>query len=101
MMGPKSEGNPRRVGTKNRRKQDQEQERRGGCGALGPRKNLDGDSCPPYGLIVNENVLVVSASGIAPFLQGSFSVRNLNRCLEYILGNHSFRSRAIAEEDPS
>jgi predicted NUDIX family phosphoesterase len=65
------------------------------------RKKLDDYSCPAYDLIVNENVLVVSASGIAPLLQGSFSVHNLDRCLEYILGNHSFRSRAIVEEDPS
>ena len=50
---------------------------------------------------MKENVLVVPTSGIAPLLQGNFSASNLDRCLEYILANHSFRSRAIVEEDPS
>ena len=50
---------------------------------------------------MNENVLVVPTSGIAPLLAGSFTTTNLERCLEYILANHSFRSRDIVEEDPS
>jgi predicted NUDIX family phosphoesterase len=50
---------------------------------------------------VNENVLVVPTSGIAPLLEGIFSTANLDRCLTYILGNYSFRSRAIVEDDPS
>jgi predicted NUDIX family phosphoesterase len=54
-----------------------------------------------YHFSVNENVLVVPTSGIAPLLAGSFTATGLERCLEYILGNHSFRSRAIVEEDSS
>jgi predicted NUDIX family phosphoesterase len=50
---------------------------------------------------VNENVLVVPTSGINPLLEGLFSRANLNGCLTYILGNYSFRSRAITEDDPS
>jgi predicted NUDIX family phosphoesterase len=50
---------------------------------------------------VNENVLVVPTSGIAPLLEGLFSTANLDGCVTYILGNYSFRSRAIVEEDPS
>jgi predicted NUDIX family phosphoesterase len=50
---------------------------------------------------VNENVLVVPTAGINPFLEGLFSTANLDRCVTYILGNYSFRSRAIVEEDPS
>jgi len=50
---------------------------------------------------VKENVLVVPTSGIAPLLTGSFTSVNLERCLKYILDNHSFRSRDIVEEDPS
>jgi len=50
---------------------------------------------------VNENVLVVPTVRIAPFLTGVFSSSNLDKALEFILGNHSFRSRAIIEEDPS
>jgi predicted NUDIX family phosphoesterase len=50
---------------------------------------------------VNENVLVVPTSGINPLLEGVFSSSNLDRCLDYILANYSFRSRAIVEEDPS
>jgi predicted NUDIX family phosphoesterase len=50
---------------------------------------------------VNENVLVVPTVKIAPFLTGAFSSTNLDKALEFILGNHSFRSRAIVEEDPS
>ena len=49
---------------------------------------------------MNENVLVVPTSGIAPLLAGSFTAANPDRCLEYILANHSFRSRAIVEDDP-
>jgi predicted NUDIX family phosphoesterase len=49
----------------------------------------------------NENVLVVPTSGINPLLSGSFTASNLDRCLQYILGNQSFRSRAIVEDDPS
>jgi predicted NUDIX family phosphoesterase len=48
---------------------------------------------------VNENVLVVPTSGVAPFLTGPFTETNLQRALDYILANHSFRSRAIVEED--
>jgi predicted NUDIX family phosphoesterase len=48
---------------------------------------------------VNENVLVVPTSGINPLLAGCFTAANLDRCLKYILANHSFRSRAIVEED--
>jgi predicted NUDIX family phosphoesterase len=47
-----------------------------------------------------ENVLVVPASGIKPLLAGSFSSVRLDRCLDYILANYSFRSRAIVENDP-
>jgi len=50
---------------------------------------------------VNENVLVVSTVKIAPFLTGAFSSSNLDKALEFIRGNHSFRSRAIVEDDPS
>ncbi len=50
---------------------------------------------------MNENVLVVPTSGIAPLLAGTFTATNLERCLEYILANHSFRSRTIVEDDPS
>lgn len=50
---------------------------------------------------MNENVLVVSTSGIAPLLEGCFSTSNLDRCVDYILASHSFRSRALVEEDPS
>jgi predicted NUDIX family phosphoesterase len=50
---------------------------------------------------VNENVLVVPTHKIAPFLTGVFSSTNLEQALEFILGNHSFRSRALVEEDPS
>jgi len=50
---------------------------------------------------VKENVLVVPTAGIAPLLAGSFTSTNLERCLKYILGNHSFRSRDIVEDDPS
>jgi predicted NUDIX family phosphoesterase len=49
---------------------------------------------------VNENVLVVPATKIAPFLTGVFSSANLQNALEFILGNHSFRSRALVENDP-
>jgi predicted NUDIX family phosphoesterase len=49
---------------------------------------------------MNENVLVVPTSGINPLLEGIFSKANLDRCLSYILGNYSFLSRAIAEDDP-
>ena len=50
---------------------------------------------------MKENVLVVPTAGIAPLLAGSFTSTNLERCLKYILGNHSFRSRDIVEDDPS
>jgi len=50
---------------------------------------------------VNENVLVVPATKIAPFLTGVFSSANLQNALEFILGNHSFRSRDLVENDPS
>jgi predicted NUDIX family phosphoesterase len=50
---------------------------------------------------VKENVLVVPAAGINPLLTGSFTSVNLDRCLNYILANHSFRSRDLVEEDPS
>jgi predicted NUDIX family phosphoesterase len=49
---------------------------------------------------VNENVLVVPTSGINPLLTGCYTSENLERALEYILGNYSFRSRATVEEDP-
>jgi len=48
-----------------------------------------------------ENVLVVPTAGINPLLTGKFTKANLDRALDYILSNHSFRSRAIVEEDPS
>jgi predicted NUDIX family phosphoesterase len=48
-----------------------------------------------------ENVLVVPTAGINQLLAGKFTNTNLNRALDYILSNHSFRSRAIVEEDPS
>lgn len=50
---------------------------------------------------MNENVLVVPTSGINPLLTGCFTASNLDRALEFILSNHSFRSRALVEEDPS
>lgn len=50
---------------------------------------------------MNENVLVVPTSGITPLLHGSFSESHLDRVLDYILTNYSFRSRATVEEDPS
>ena len=50
---------------------------------------------------MNENVLVVPTSGINPLLAGCFTADNLQRCLDFILANHSFRSRALVEEDPS
>ena len=50
---------------------------------------------------MNENVLVVPTSGINPLLAGCFTSDNLQRCLDFILSNHSFRSRALVEEDPS
>ena len=48
-----------------------------------------------------ENVLVVPTAGINPLLTGAFSSTNLERCLQFILSNYSFRSRATVEEDPS
>jgi predicted NUDIX family phosphoesterase len=48
-----------------------------------------------------ENVLVVPTAGINPLLTGKFTKTNLDRALDFILSNHSFRSRAIVEEDPS
>jgi predicted NUDIX family phosphoesterase len=48
-----------------------------------------------------ENVLVVPTSGIAPFLTGTFTSSKLDACLEYILGNQSFRMRKLVEDDPS
>ena len=50
---------------------------------------------------MNENVLVVPTDRINPFLSGVFSSANLEKALAFILGNHSFRSRATVEEDPS
>jgi predicted NUDIX family phosphoesterase len=50
---------------------------------------------------VNENVLVVPTAGINPLLTGFFTTTNLERILECILANHSFRSRATVEDDPS
>jgi predicted NUDIX family phosphoesterase len=50
---------------------------------------------------VNENVLVVPTSGINPLLEGVFTKSNLQRCLDFILTNYSFRSRATVEDDPS
>ena len=50
---------------------------------------------------MNENVLVVPTSGIAPLLTGTFTSTKLDRCLEYILANQSFRDRALVEEDPA
>lgn len=50
---------------------------------------------------MNENVLVVPTSGINPFLTGKFTGGDLQKALDFILANHSFRSRAIVEEDPS
>jgi predicted NUDIX family phosphoesterase len=49
---------------------------------------------------VNENVLVVPTESIRPLLTGTFTDTNLEQCLEFILANHSFRSRALVEEDP-
>jgi predicted NUDIX family phosphoesterase len=48
-----------------------------------------------------ENVLVVPTSGINPLLTGKFTKTHLDRALDYILSNYSFRSRALVEEDPS
>jgi predicted NUDIX family phosphoesterase len=50
---------------------------------------------------VNENVLVVPTAGVNPLLAGCFTTANLQRILDFILANHSFRSRAIVEDDPS
>ena len=50
---------------------------------------------------MKENVLVVPTSGIYPLLTGVFTATGLERCLAYILANHSFRDRALVEEDPS
>lgn len=50
---------------------------------------------------VNENVLVVPTSGINALLTGVFTNTHLERALEFILSNYSFRSRAMVEEDPS
>ena len=50
---------------------------------------------------MNENVLVVQTAGIKPMLTGAFTSTQLQRCLDFILANHSFRSRAIVEEDNS
>jgi predicted NUDIX family phosphoesterase len=50
---------------------------------------------------VNENVLVVQTAGINPMLTGAFTPTKLQQCLDFILANHSFRSRAIVEEDNS
>jgi len=50
---------------------------------------------------MNENVLVVPTNRIAPFLSGVYTSTHLDRALEFILGNHSFRSRATVEDDPS
>lgn len=48
-----------------------------------------------------ENVLVVPTSGINPLLTGKFTKTHLDRALDYILSNHSFRNRGTVEEDPS
>jgi predicted NUDIX family phosphoesterase len=48
-----------------------------------------------------ENVLVVPTAGINPLLTGKFTATHLDAILNFILSNHSFRSRAIVEEDPS
>jgi predicted NUDIX family phosphoesterase len=48
-----------------------------------------------------ENVLVVPTAGINPLLTGKFTSAGLERALDFILKNYSFRSRAIVEEDPS
>ncbi len=50
---------------------------------------------------MNENVLVVPTAGINRLLTGAFTTSGLDQALEYILSNHSFRSRATVEEDPS
>jgi predicted NUDIX family phosphoesterase len=50
---------------------------------------------------VNENVLVVPTAGINPLLTGKFTRTNLDRALQFILSNYSFRSRDLVEEDPS
>ncbi len=50
---------------------------------------------------MNENVLVVPTSGINPLLEGVFSSSNVDRCLNHILANYTFLSRAVAEHDPS
>jgi len=50
---------------------------------------------------VKENVLVVPTAGINPLLTGTFTATELERCLAYILTHHSFRERALVEEDPS
>jgi predicted NUDIX family phosphoesterase len=51
--------------------------------------------------VTEENVLVVPTAGINPLLTGKFTPTGLPRALDYIMANHSFRSRAIVEEDPS
>lgn len=51
--------------------------------------------------MTQENVLVVPTAGINPLLTGKFTSANLQRVLHFILSNHSFRSRAIVEDDPS
>lgn len=48
-----------------------------------------------------ENVLVVPTAAINKLLAGKFTKTNLDAALNYILSNHSFRSRAIVEEDTS
>jgi predicted NUDIX family phosphoesterase len=50
---------------------------------------------------VNENVLVVPTAQINPLLTGVFTATGLEQCLAFILANHSFRSRAVVEDDPS
>lgn len=62
---------------------------------------MDGLSHHLYHRWVNENVLVVPTSGINPLLSGCFTATGLQSCLDFILANHSFRSRATVEEDPS
>lgn len=51
--------------------------------------------------MTEENVLVVPTAGINPLLTGKFTNANLQRALDFILSNYSFRSRATVEEDPS
>ncbi len=50
---------------------------------------------------MKENVLVVPTAGINALLSGAYTATHLDRCLHYILANHSFRDRALVEEDPS